>query len=95
MLLFGAFSTITISPFHVWVRLKLTDMAEILHVVGIPLTLMVCEAPVVEASGTATLIAPEGNDTDVLLDVELVSLTAGSPRHIVTDDGVMFGAGGV
>jgi hypothetical protein len=48
-------------------------------------------------SGIGTLMVPEEAVTVelVVVDDELVNLTAGSPKHIVTDDGVTVGGGGV
>ena len=70
-------------------------MAEILHDAGMPETVMLCEVPAGLLSGIGMLIGPEQNCTVVELDDELFSFTAGSPKHIVTDDGVTVGAGGV
>jgi hypothetical protein len=55
----------------------------------------VAAAPV--PSGIGTLMVPEDAVTVELVVVEELAIkrTAGSPRHIVTDDGVTEGAGGV
>jgi hypothetical protein len=62
---------------------------------GIPLTAIVCAAPAWLLSGIATAIVPELKATVVVVEEELFSLTAGSPKHIVTELGTTVGAGGV
>lgn len=75
--------------------LNVTDMADTLQEAGIPVTLIEWFAPTGELSGTETLMGPEQNCTAVEVEEELVNRTAGSPRHMVTDEGVTVGAGGV
>jgi hypothetical protein len=75
--------------------LSVTLMADIVAVAGMPDTGMLCITPFGVLSGTATLIVPELKHTEVDVDEELISLTAGSFKHIVTGLGVTFGAGGV
>ncbi|MEZ5028319.1 MAG: hypothetical protein R2765_05975 [Ferruginibacter sp.] len=80
--------------------MSLTSTLEIVAPEGIPDTGMV-EAPAPagglgnEPSGIATLIVPELKDTFEVDDDELVSITALSPKHMVTEAGVTVGAGGV
>ena len=50
---------------------------------------------IVGPSGITKLIVPEVNVALPKDEDELFSLTAGSPKHIVTGFGVTFGAGGV
>jgi hypothetical protein len=50
---------------------------------------------IVGPSGMVIFTVPELNEAVNCCDEELFSFTAGSPRHIVTDDGVTVGAGGV
>ncbi len=67
---------------------------------GIPLTGMV-DTPALygpvgnEPSGIGTLMVPAVKVAVLVDEDALVNLTAGSPRHMVTDDGVTVGAGGV
>ena len=70
-------------------------MFDILHAAGIPETVRLLIFPAGFASGTITLIGPEAKFTVDDDDDELINLTAASPRHIVTDDGVTVGAAGV
>ena len=74
---------------------QVTDIDDMLQAAGIPVTFIVLFTPAVVLSGTASVSGPEQNCTEVLLAVELVKRTAGSPKHMVTDEGVIFGAGGV
>ena len=97
---FGAFNTAITSPTYAWVIFNLTLILEITPPAGIPETAMF-ETPAVAGgagklpSGIGTLTVPDVKLAVVVDDVELVSLTAGSPRHITTGEGVILGAGGV
>jgi len=73
----------------------LTRMPVTVALAGIPLTAIACDAPAWLLSGIATDMVPELKATVLVVEEELFSLTAGSPRHIVTELGVTVGAGGV
>ena len=76
--------------------LKVTDIADILQPAGTPETVRLLIAPAGLLSGTITLIGPEQTcGRFEVVDEELINLTAGSPKHIVTEEGVTVGAGGV
>lgn len=70
-------------------------MADIVAFAGIPEEASVVVTPFTLKSGIGTFIGPDEKVTLDVVDVELVNLTAGSPRHMVTGDGVTTGAGGV
>jgi hypothetical protein len=75
--------------------LKVTAILDMLHPAGTPETVRLLVAPLRVLSGIITLIGPDATLNEAVDEVEAINLTAGSPRHMVTDEGVMFGAGGV
>ena len=74
---------------------NVTVMFEILPFAGIPPIVKLWLTPLAVLSGTAKLMVPDAALTLDVDDDEATNLTAGSPRHIVTELGVMVGAGGV
>ena len=72
-----------------------TRMPVTVALAGIPLTAMVCAAPAWLLSGISTAMVPELKATVDVVEEDAFSLTAGSPKHIVTELGVTVGAGGV
>ena len=99
----GAFNAITRSLTHAWVILNLTLTLAIVAPTGIPEAVIletiagyeVGTGGIVGPSGMVIFTVPEVNVEPNCCDEELFNLTAGSPRHIVTEDGTTVGAGGV
>lgn len=63
---------------------------------GTPETVRLLVAPLRVLSGITTLIGPEQTEgSEDVVEDEAINLTAGSPKHMVTELGVTVGAGGV
>ena len=99
----GAFNAITRSLTHAWVIFNLTLTLAIVAPTGIPEAVIletiagyeVGTGGIVGPSGMVIFTVPEVNVEPNCCDEELFNITAGSPRHIVTEDGTTVGAGGV
>lgn len=95
--LFGALRFTSTSPTQVWLIFMVTLISLTFAPVGTPATVRFEVAATLVPSGIGTLMVPEDAVTFEVVVVEELAIkrTAGSPKHIVTDDGVTEGAGGV